>query len=207
MTGAPLDLLWGPDIRIIRDVHWAGTVFDAVVRPDHWEIRRRRRVGLAPVLDFTLLRALALLPYGHAVPWRDLDPVCAAILDCAPPGTVTCSVEAVRNDVRPALDLVCVFRVAASWRAMRRLAVMSPAAPTGVIATQKPRVPEDAMRTASRHGLGFGLLKKDGSASWVTPPAMTARPGIARTRLLEILLHAWDPHATGTPITSHHARS
>jgi hypothetical protein len=186
MTTVPFEFPGEP----IHSFGWAGTRFDAVVVPNTQEIERRASVGLTPIVDVPLLRACGSLPAGIEVRWEDLDPIVAAVLDCAPDGVVDRSSRSVRRVLAAPLSLVGVYLVTRSWRALGRIGFMASAAPTGVICLRRPRDLEAARHTARRSGLGLGI-RTAGRDCVLVAPRNRARPSVVRDLLVERLFAAW----------------
>src|SRR6266699_2697255 len=80
---------------IVPDLTFDGRKFVALVDVDRQEASRRIAVGLGSVLDRGLLAAMSTLPWGLPVSRSDIDPVCQALLDVAPPGIVDWQDEAI----------------------------------------------------------------------------------------------------------------
>ena len=186
MTILPFSFVGAP----IRSFDWAGARFNAVIRPNHREIDRRHAVGLTAVTDVSVLRACTWLPVGMKVSWDVVDPVAAAILDCAPPGVIQRSPLWVRRVLAPPVSLVGIYLVARSWRDLGRVGFMSFAAPTGIVSTRRPRDLEGAKRLAERAGLGLSIKRED-CEEIVTMPKYRTRPTLVRDLLIERLFATW----------------
>lgn len=184
--------------EVVEHVRWAGTNFNAVVHVNLDEVRRRQAVGLGHILDFQLLEATSTLPYQQPVNWDDIDPVVAAVLDCAPEGVVDVTTDTATLVMRTPLELTGVYTVSSHEDALRRVGLLARVAPTGVVLRQHPRerLPQ-AVDVASRFGLGLSVLE-DGVLRPMTAPTSTPQPGIGRTRVLEAVYGRW-LRQTGIP--------
>jgi hypothetical protein len=187
---------------VVPAISWAGTRFNAIVRPNWDEISRRKRYGLGPITDHALLEALASLPMDTEISWEAIDPIVAAFLDSAPEGILEASDTTIRVDLQPPLELVGVFTVSRHWRALDQVGVLVTTAPTGVVLRHRPHRFDEAISRAHRFGVGLALLRP-GRTEILTWPARRMRPSPSRRRLLEILFKRWR-YGTGTPMTSHH---
>jgi hypothetical protein len=192
---------------VMRSVSWAGTRFRAVIRPEWGEIDRRARYGLGAITDYRLLCALSTLPHDVEVPWQTIDPVIAAILDCAPAGVVDASAQGVRLLLRPAVELTGVYTVSKDRHALDRVGMLANEAPAGLVLRQRPPGLDKALARAVRFGLGLGLLN-GGQLHVLAWPIRRPRPSLNRSRLLEAIYARWcQSTGTGTPATSHQAIS
>ncbi|MGH3922300.1 MAG: hypothetical protein ACRDTT_05435 [Pseudonocardiaceae bacterium] len=192
---------------VMRSVSWAGTRFCAVICPEWEEIDRRAQHGLGAITDYRLLCALSTLPHDIEVPWQAIDPVMAAILDCAPAGVVDASAQGVRLLLRPAVKLTGVYTVSKDRHALDRVGMLANEAPAGLVLRQRPPGLDKALARAVRFGLGLGLLD-EGELHVLAWPIRRPRPSLNRSRLLEAIYARWcQSTGTSTPATSHQAIS
>lgn len=191
--------------QLATGVRWAGTRFDAVVRPDWEEIERRREASLGAVLDFQLLQALSLLSGQTPLPWDQVDPIVAAVLDCAPPGTIEATSDQVQLLLRPPVELVGVFTISDHWHAMKQVGVLARTAPTGIVVRGYPDRLDEGIALANRFGLGLALLE-DHEPIPVVAPTTTAYHTMGRRRIVEVVFKRWLSQ-TGMPANSHQASS
>jgi len=170
------EALTGPEAGFGRDVvqdvvakaaRVTGAVADAVVEIDADEHRRRAACGLGAVELLGLLDALMCLPYGAAIPVRDVGKVALWHLHQAPEGCVQwgggesgCN-ALVRRLLVPVASVPLVVVRAAGWRTgLRRAAQFEPFARRVVV-----------LRRAGR-GLGEYAWEADaaGTGLWVARP-------------------------------------
>ena len=192
--------------EVVRSITWAGTRFDAVVVPQWDEVDRRATVALGAVTDYLTLSALSTFPAGVEVSWRALDPIVAGFLTGAPGGLVSMSVEGVTSLLGTPFHQVAVVKVARNWRAMGTVGVLAADVPTTLVLRHRPHQLEEAVANAERRGIGLRYLR-DGESVALVSPTKRARPGLRRTRLLEVIFGAWLGQAAGTPANRNHALS
>lgn len=199
-------LPFGFDGCLVEGVRWGGTRFDAVVALNPAEIERRAAFNLGPVLDFQLLDALSSLPVGQSMGWDQIDPIRAAVLDCAPAGVVESTSADVTNWLAPPVQLTGVFVVADHWRALARIGTFGRVAPSGVVVRHVPSALEEAVGAARTAGLGLAVLDADEPRSVVGPNASVVHT-TGRRRILEVVFGQWCRHTTRMPANSHQALS
>lgn len=191
---------------LVERVRWGGTQFDAVVALNTTELERRAAFELGPVLDYQLLDALATLPLGRPMRWDQIDPIQAAVLDCAPAGVVEATSTQVTNWLSPPVGLIGLFVVADHWRALAKIGTFGRVAPSGVVVRHVPTAMGEAVGAARNAGLGLAVLDADEPRSVVGP-----RPRIVHTtgrrRILEVVFGQWRRHTTRMPANSHQEAS
>lgn len=195
-------LPFGFDGLLVERVSWGGTRFDAVVALNTSEIERRAAFELGPVLDFQLLDALSTLPLGQPMGWDQIDPIRAAVLDCAPPGVVESTSTQVTNRLAAPVQLVGVFVVADHWRALGRIGTFGRVAPSGVVVRHAPSAMHDAVGAARGAGLGLAVLEADQPRAVVRPNATIVHT-TGRRRILEVVFGQWRRHTTRMPANLH----
>lgn len=183
--------LLGFDGVVVDKVEFAGTVVSALVEIDEDEHRRRQAEGLGAVEDRDLWEVLANLPYGVAIPWSDLDPVLAALLDVAPSGVIEALEDRLVRVIRPALRVRGVVAASRYWRSgLELVSRFSGHCPRGVI-LEIGRVPARAVQRASKLGIGLVVAHDDHIELLVPPSPTVALVGPRTFRFQEVAYGAW----------------
>lgn len=199
----PLELPFGFEGVLVRGVRWADQRFNAVILLQRQEVLRRQAIGVGAVVDFELLDALSHLPLNEPVAWSEVDPMVAAVLDCAPSGLVARTTRFVQSLLAAPIHLVGLFTVADHWRALQKVGMLAATAPTGVVVRHKPRELQTAKHHATRYGLGLAVLS-DTACRGLVSPADPRGQSIGYRRLQEVIYGRWLDQ-TRIPANSHQA--
>jgi hypothetical protein len=178
---------------LVPGVRFATSTVTAVVRFDLAEVARREHAGVGAVTQYRLIEALAALPLEWPVPWADLDPIVAAVLDQGPPGIVRRTPRFVERVWRPAVAVTGVFTSATDWRrGLEAVGVFGPDAPRGLVLRVRPRDHDELLAAAERFGIG--IVAPDCHGEWqrlVDPARVHAGdPGPRHWRFLEAVYAA-----------------
>lgn len=177
----------------VYGVSFAGEVFDAVLQVDSNEHQRRITAGLPAIADRDVLAAMAGLPYGLPVPWRDLTPWDETVVSAAPPGLVIDLGTSVVRVWRPAVRVrgvliksernwkSAITAAAWFWCDARRVAVVS----------TFPIDPAKAAAVARRQGVGLAVARVNQVTVLAEPAATSPLPGARHWRFLETCYAAW----------------
>lgn len=137
------------------------------------ETRRRKHVGLRAVLDRRVLRVLASLPWGVAVPVDWLDVSDRKLLRRLPRSVVDWSDSSVQVLLRPAVELLSVGVVARSWQdGLKRSAAFAPYCARYVVLTECRRRQDLSWAQSQARFYGVGLaVCRDDELDWRVAPA------------------------------------
>lgn len=153
MMGLPFEF----DGDLIAGIQRHGHVADVVVRWNQGQVAMRQDLGIGPVTDRDALMALAGLPHRVPIPWTEIDPVVAAVLDTLPSGLVRGAGATVERLYNPPLDITGVFKRTNRWtEAFEATTYLGRGSPRGVVMTSR-RDLERVSRSAQSVGIGIAL--------------------------------------------------
>lgn len=154
-------------------VRLGGSELLVEVRRAESEIQRRQAQRLSPVLSPRVLRVLAALPAGVAIPDDLLDASDSRLLRGLPESVVEWCGSSVRVVARPAITLVSIGAVAATWQ--RGLSMTGPYASycaRYVILDGLRGLRDVPWATAEARFYGVGLaVRADNGLDWKVAPA------------------------------------
>lgn len=148
------------------------------------EAERRGALGLGPVLDWSLLEALAQLPLQVKVPREVLDPIILCVLDSAPPGVLDRGPDYVTRlfspVIRPSGWGSHATRGLTGW--IRGVSLFAASFPRAVLTDSAP----SRAALAEAATLGVGVVRASGEVL-VLPSSRHVRVGPRRWRVQEQL--------------------
>lgn len=184
----------GMDGVLVPDLSFDGRSFAALIDVDHEEVSRRDRFRLGPVLEPSVLEAIGTLPLDLPVKRSEIDPVCQAVLDVAPPGLVSSSGGSLVRIWRPAVRIKLILVRRHDWN--RGLATISMFAADGPRALVSDRVPRDlgtAGALAKKIGAGFVVVRAGNEARVIARPSLRwlGRSSTRHWEFLEVVYRGW----------------
>lgn len=146
--------------EVIADVQRHGHVADVVVRWNEDQVELRRDLEEPAVTDRDALAAMSTLPFRMPVPWTEIDPIVAVVLDSLPSALVRRGPLTVERMYSPPLDVVGVFKKTNRWtEGFEATTYLGRGAPRGVVLTSR----RDIARICHRARLvGIGVAVSDG---------------------------------------------
>lgn len=163
---------WAPTGDITR-VFFGGDDILVAIRPDDEEVRRRRRHRLGAVTNRRALQVLLSMPRGVAVPVSFLQERDLRVLHSLPNSVAEISEIDVRVVLAPALRLLSVGVVAATWKQGLRFASPYAAYCERYVVLERGLRGADAtlaILEARYYGLGLAECR-DGHLEWLVSPA------------------------------------